>query len=178
MKVATLSAARRELAAAAASAPQRGGARAPFHVATFETAVFQRTRTFNNWFWALNGAANAYHRLCARLGACSAAQVAAAALLQPIIQSSRDLDGVGFVGLPAHHSFAARDLMGCFGPLFWCDAAAAAGGGSSWESAPVQYSLVVQPESAPCAAGSPAHPPHAFPALLPAPAAAHAPCPR
>ena len=89
------------------------------NLAAFDVALFQRTRTFNNWFWAVNGAGNIFHRLCKYFDVCSSAEVRKAAVLQPIIDSSRDLNEVGYVGLPNHHAQAAKDLMNCFGPLFW-----------------------------------------------------------
>lgn len=105
--------------AAAAAQLQDSGSSGDLRVARFESAILQRTRTFTNWFWALNGAGNAHHRLCKYLGACSAAEIRRAALLQPIIESSLKLSDVGYQGLPLHHSAAAQDLMRCFGPLFW-----------------------------------------------------------
>jgi hypothetical protein len=100
------------LRAAAASSGQ-------LRIVTFNKAIFQRTRTFNNWFWALNGAGNAYHRLCKYMQACTAEEMQAAAVLQPIIESSRNLSDVGYVGLPHHHAVAVKDLLACFGPLLW-----------------------------------------------------------
>jgi len=89
-------------------------------LAEFEMSIFQRTRTFNSWFWAINGAGNIFHRLCKYFDLCSATDIRTAAVLQPIIKSSRNLSEVGYMGLPKHHARAARDLMSCFGPLFWC----------------------------------------------------------
>jgi hypothetical protein len=109
-------------------------------VAVFEDGLLQRTRTFNNWFWALNGAGNAHHRLCKYLGACSSAQVRAAALLQPIVESSPGLEAVGYVGLPPHHAAAAHDLMRCFGPLLWVNH----GSGREVESRPRGEAVVLR----------------------------------
>ena len=88
-------------------------------VATFQKAIFQRTRTFNNWFWAINGAGNIFHRLCKYMDLCSSSDIMKAAVLQPVIDSSRNLSEVGYIGLPDHHAQSAKDLMSCFGPMFW-----------------------------------------------------------
>ncbi len=109
-------------------------------VAVFEDGLLQRTRTFNNWFWALNGAGNAHHRLCKYLGACSSSQVRATALLQPIVESSPGLEAVGYVGLPPHHAAAAHDLMRCFGPLLWVNH----GSGREVESRPRGEAVVLR----------------------------------
>ena len=85
----------------------------------FQDAILQRTRTFNNWFWAINGAGNIYHRLCKYMDLCSPGEVTQAAILQPIIESSKNLSDVGYLGLPNHHAESVKDLMSCFGPLLW-----------------------------------------------------------
>lgn len=102
-------------AAIAATAPRNGNLK----TAEYGVALLQRTRTFNNWFWALNGGANIFHRLCKYFDACTAYKIKQAAVLQPIIESSRNLSDVGYVGLPLHHARAVKDLMSCFGPIFW-----------------------------------------------------------
>ena len=99
-----------------ATAPTTGQLR----LGQFDISIFQRTRTFNNWFWALNGAGNMFHRLCKYFDACTATDIKQAAVLQPIIESSRNLSEVGYVGLPHHHAQTVKDLMKCFGPLLWC----------------------------------------------------------
>ena len=88
-------------------------------LAEYNTALIQRTRTFNNWFWALNGAGNIFHRLCKYFDICSASGVKQTAILQPIIESSRNLSEVGYVGIPRHHAQAVKDMMSCYGPIFW-----------------------------------------------------------
>jgi hypothetical protein len=85
----------------------------------FNISIFQRIRTFNNWFWALNGAGNIFHRLCKYFDACTPTSIKQTAVLQPIIDSSRNLSDVGYVGLPHHHAQTVKDLMKCFGPLLW-----------------------------------------------------------
>jgi hypothetical protein len=96
-------------------APNTGNIR----LTEFDIALFQRTRTFNNWFWALNGAGNIFHRLCKYFDACTATDIKQAAVLQPIIESSTNLSDVGYLGLPHHHAQTVKDLIKCFGPLFW-----------------------------------------------------------
>ena len=97
------------------TAPKSGKLR----IAQFDIAIFQRTRTFNNWFWAINGAGNIFHRLCKYFDACTAIDIKKAAVLQPIIESSRNLSEVAYIGLPHHHASTVKDLMKCFGPLLW-----------------------------------------------------------
>ncbi|KAG7674490.1 hypothetical protein KSW81_000144 [Nannochloris sp. 'desiccata'] len=98
-----------------ATAPKTGKIR----LAQFDISIFQRTRTFNNWFWALNGAGNIFHRLCKYFDACTATDIKQAAVLQPIIESSRNLSDIGYLGLPHHHAQTVKDLIKCFGPLLW-----------------------------------------------------------
>lgn len=90
-------------------------------VATFEKSILQRTRTFENWFWALNGAGNIYHRLCKYFDLCSAQDIKTAAIIQPAGRSSYGLGMVGYLGLPPHHGRAVKELMSCFGPLLWAN---------------------------------------------------------
>lgn len=90
------------------------------HMADFHIGIFQRTRTFTNWFWALNGAGNAFHRLCKFFDVCTIESIKeSSVILQPLIKTSYNLSGVGYVGLPSHHAYAMHDLMSCFGPLLW-----------------------------------------------------------
>lgn len=90
------------------------------HVATFQKSILQRTRTFNNWFWALNGANNIFHRLCKYFDLCTWQDVKTAAVIQPT-KSSYGLRVVGYVGLAPHYRRAVRELMSCFGPLLWAN---------------------------------------------------------
>lgn len=99
------------------TAPKTGKIR----LSHFDISIFQRTRTFNNWFWAINGAGNIFHRLCKYFDACTAEDIKQAAVLQPLIESSRNLSDVGYIGLPNHHAQTVKDLMKCFGPLLWYD---------------------------------------------------------
>lgn len=105
--------------AQATVAAEIGSKDASASIASYESAIFQRTRTFNNWFWAVNGAGNIFHRICKFFNGCDPESIRKTAVLQPIIESSQNLSEVGYVGVPTHHAQSVKDLMSCFGPLFW-----------------------------------------------------------
>lgn len=84
-----------------------------------ERAMFQRIRSFTNWYWLVNSVSNAHHRMCKYLGACTYEEVQEVALLQPVSKVSRRA-----LGLTSHVNRtdpppAVAGLMDCLGPMFW-----------------------------------------------------------
>jgi hypothetical protein len=97
------------------SAVSRGKGNGMLKVARFERAIFQRIRAFTNWFWALNGVGNIYHRLCKYMGACDRGPVQATAVLQ---MARHPVDNPWLkVGPPGDTYDSVRELMQCFGPF-------------------------------------------------------------
>lgn len=91
-------------------------------VSRHKLGVFQRIRSFTNWYWMLNSASNTYHRICKYLNACTYDEVRKVAWLQPAAKTQTNARIVGHLHLKGHtHSTAANDLRKCLGPLFWVD---------------------------------------------------------
>ena len=84
-------------------------------------AMFQRIRSFTNWYWLMNSVSNAYHRMCKYFKACTFEEVKEVALLQPVSKVSRRN-----LGLTSHVNRtdpppAVLAVMDCLGPMFWVD---------------------------------------------------------
>ena len=110
--VATAPKVRARLVAAAAG---NGTAGTVLQVARFEHAILQSIRTLANWFWALNGAGNIYHRLCKHLGVCDREGIQAVAILQ-VARSSRN-NPVLRIGVPKDTTLpSVKELLHCMGP--------------------------------------------------------------